>query len=78
MENLSTEELKAYLMESNVEYRQMAQEHANYKRLIEAIEAKSHLTPEDEVEEHRLKKLKLALKDQMLSLVERQRAQRVA
>ena len=78
MENLSTEELKAYLMESNVEYRQMAQEHAKCKKLIEAIESKSYVTAEDEVEEHRLKKLKLALKDQMHTMLERHRSERVA
>ncbi len=78
MENLSTEDLKAYLMRSNEQFRQLAEEHAKYKKLIEAIEAKPHVTPEDEIEEHRLKKLKLALKDQMQAMVERQRAQQVA
>ena len=78
MENIATEELKAYLMRSNEQYRTLAEQHAKYAQLIEAIESKSRLTPEDEVEEHRLKKLKLALKDQMQAIVERSRAQRVA
>jgi len=78
MENVSVEELKAYLMRSNEQYRSLAEQHAKYAQLIDAIESKSHVTPEDEVEEHRLKKLKLALKDQMQAIVERSRAERVA
>jgi uncharacterized protein len=78
MENFSLEELKAYLTESNEEFRRLADEHAKYARLIDAIESKPHVTPEDEVEEHRLKKLKLALKDQMQQLINRHRAQQVA
>ena len=45
---------------------------------IEAIEAKAHLTPEDEVEENRIKKLKLHLKDQMSGIMARYRTQSVA
>jgi uncharacterized protein YdcH (DUF465 family) len=63
MENL--EELKAHLMATSEEFRQLASEHAEYHRKLEALEAKSHFTPGDEEEEHRLKKRKLFLKDQM-------------
>ena len=73
MEKLSQEELKAYLMNSNEEFRTMAEKHAEYKRLIDAIESKPRLTPEDEEEEHRLKKLKLRLKDQMHEILNRHR-----
>ncbi len=52
-------------MASNDEFRRLAEEHAGYHAQLEALEAKAHFTPEDEAEEHRLKKVKLALKDQM-------------
>jgi uncharacterized protein YdcH (DUF465 family) len=78
MEKFSQEELKAYLMQSNEEYRALAEKHSEYKRLIEAIESKPLLTAEEEVEEHRLKKLKLHLKDQMQAIVNRHRATQVA
>jgi uncharacterized protein YdcH (DUF465 family) len=78
MEKFSTEELKAYLMESNEDFRRLAEEHANYKRMIDEIEAKVHVTPQDEIEEHRLKKLKLRVKDQMQALIERYRTENVA
>ena len=78
MEKFSQEELKAYLMNSNEEYRSLAGKHAEYKRLIDAIEKKPHITPEDEDEEHRLKKLKLACKDQMQAIVTRHLSTQVA
>ncbi len=78
MEKFSQEELKAYLMNSNEEYRSLADKHAEYKRLIDAIEQKPHVTPADEDEEHRLKKLKLACKDQMQAIVNRHVSSQVA
>jgi uncharacterized protein YdcH (DUF465 family) len=71
-------ELKAHLMATNEEFRQLVAQHADYDRLLDAIEAKPHVTPQDEVEEHRIKKLKLRLKDQMNEIMSRYRAEKVA
>jgi len=76
MEN-TQEDLKAHLMQTNEEFRRLAAEHTQYHHELEALEAKSHLTPQEEVEEHRLKKLKLNLKDQMNQIMSRYRAQHV-
>ena len=65
MEKNTQAELKAHLMETEPEFRRLANEHAVLKAQLEAIESKDHLTLDDEVEESRLKKLKLRLKDQM-------------
>ncbi len=73
----SQEELKVHLMETDEEFRNLAAQHAEYEKLLNAIEAKPHVTPEDEIEEHRLKKLKLHLKDQMLGIMSRYRAHQV-
>jgi uncharacterized protein YdcH (DUF465 family) len=78
MEKFSQEELKAYLMQANEEFRSLAEKHAEYARLIDEIEAKPHLTEQDEIEEHRLKKLKLHLKDQMQEIMKRDRPSQVA
>jgi len=78
MENFTLDQLKEYLMQHNEEFRALAEKHAEYKRLIEAIESKPHLTPEDELEEHRLKKLKLHVKDQMHQIMARYKASQVA
>ena len=76
MEN-TQEDLKAHLMQTNEEFRRLAAEHTQYHHELEALEGKSHLTPSEEVEEHRLKKLKLNLKDQMNQIMSRYRAQHV-
>jgi len=71
-------ELKAHLMANSEEFRQLAAQHAEYERQLDAIEAKPHVTPEDEVEEHRIKKLKLRVKDQMNEIMAHNKAEKVA
>ena len=71
MEKNAQAELKAHLIETEPEFRRLANEHAVLKAQLEAIESKEHVTLDDEVEESRLKKLKLRLKDQMSELMAR-------
>ena len=78
MDKIAQEALKAYLVQSNEEFRALAEKHAEYAKLIDEIESKPHLTDQDEFEEHRLKKLKLHLKDQMHEIMKRHRAAEVA
>ena len=78
MEKVRQEDLKAHLIATNEQFRTLAEQHADYERLINEIEARVHVTPEDEFEEHRLKKLKLHLKDQMLEMMAKARASEVA
>ena len=61
MENL--EELKAHLMATSEEFRKLANQHKEYKHMVAELEAKPFLTEQEAVEEHRLKKLQLHLKD---------------
>lgn len=49
----------------NEEYRKLHMEHTLYAKQINEINRKKHLTPEDETEMVRLKKLKLHAKDRM-------------
>jgi uncharacterized protein YdcH (DUF465 family) len=77
MEQAQTE-LKAHLMATSEEFRELVAQHAEYDRLLDAIEAKPHVTPEDEVDEHRIKKLKLHVKDQMNEVMARYKAAKVA
>jgi len=74
MENMQ-EDLKAHLMQTDDEFRQLAARHSEYHQQLETIESKAWLTPQDEVEEHRLKKLKLRCKDQMIQIMNRYRMQ---
>jgi len=77
MEN-TQDGLRAHLMQTNDDFRRLAEQHSHYHQQLEALEAKGHLTAQDEVEEHKLKKLKLHLKDQMNEIMNRYKAQQVA
>jgi uncharacterized protein YdcH (DUF465 family) len=76
--DLQLEELKAHLMATDDEYRRLAAEHSGYARKLDELEALPHLTAEEELEEHRLKKMKLRLKDQMEAIASRSRSRQVA
>ena len=78
MERNAQEQYKAYLMETNAEFRQLAAEHCDYDKKLEALEALPHLTDQEKLEEVRLKKLKLRLKDQMEAMLSHSRPQQVA
>jgi uncharacterized protein YdcH (DUF465 family) len=65
MDRNTLEETKAHLMQTNEEFRAMVEQHHQYDALVAELEAKHALSPAEEVEEHRLKKLKLQLKDQI-------------
>lgn len=78
MERNAQEELKAHLMATNEEFRRLAGQHSDFARQLDALETLPHLTQEQELEETRLKKLKLRLKDQMEAIVSQYRSQQVA
>ena len=72
------DELKAHLMATSEEFRSLASQHAQFHQELEALEAKHHLSDEEQAEEHRLKKVKLHLKDQMNQFLGRYKTQQVA
>lgn len=78
MERNAIEELKAHLMATNEEYRRLAAQHSEFAQKLDSLLALPHLTYEEQMEETRLKKLKLRLKDQMEAIVSQNRSQRVA
>jgi uncharacterized protein YdcH (DUF465 family) len=53
------------LLTDNEEFRKLAQEHNQYSKRLELLTEKRYLTDDEKLEEVRLKKLKLRLKDQM-------------
>ena len=67
------EELKAHLHATNEQFRALAEQHARLKHQIQAIESHGLLTSEEELEEQRLKKLKLRTKDHMNAILEQYR-----
>ncbi len=52
-------------LESSPTYDELQSQHQDHERRLEELRKKSWLTQEEEMEEKRLKKLKLHIKDQM-------------
>jgi uncharacterized protein YdcH (DUF465 family) len=65
------EELKRQLLQSDEEYRQLATRHHDLDEQIHNLAARHYLTEPEQLEEVRLKKVKLHLKDQMESILRR-------
>ena len=70
---LTPESLKAHLMEIDEEFQRLAKQHCDYKKQLEAFSLRPFLNAEEQVEETRIKKLKLRLKDQMQEMMDRYR-----
>jgi uncharacterized protein YdcH (DUF465 family) len=62
---------KDHLLASHDEFRRLASEHTQYAQRLDLLTQKRYLSDDEKMEEVRLKKLKLRLKDQM-ELIERQ------
>ena len=60
-------------MANSEEYQRLRQEHAHYVAQLEQLAARHYLTEQEQLEEVRLKKLKLRVKDQMEMLVHKAR-----
>ena len=77
MEQNDAEEIRKHLMQTSEEFKKLAQQHEQLEAQIAKMENDPHFTEQDELEEHRLKKLKLQTKDQMEEIVIRSKAQHV-
>jgi uncharacterized protein YdcH (DUF465 family) len=56
------------LFASDEQFRKLAVEHTQYEQRLNSLTEKRYLTDDEKLEEVRLKKLKLRLKDQMESI----------
>jgi uncharacterized protein YdcH (DUF465 family) len=68
IENYSNE-AQERLMATSEEFRTLAAEHTSHERRIEELGSRLYLTEQEQLEEARLKKMKLHLKDQMEHIV---------
>ena len=61
-------QVRDVLIASNEEFRRLVTEHSQYSQRLDSLIQKRFLSEDEKIEEVRLKKLKLRLKDQMESL----------
>ncbi len=54
-----------HLLATHEEFRKLAQEHSQYEQRLSSLTHKRYLNDDEKLEEVRLKKLKLRIKDQM-------------
>ena len=69
MDIATTDSLKEELINRDPEFRQLAQEHRKYEERLGELSALSYPSDEEQLEEITLKKKKLAVKDQMYSMM---------
>jgi uncharacterized protein YdcH (DUF465 family) len=69
MDIATTETLKEELMGQDAEFRELAKEHRKYEERLSELSSLSYPSDEEQLEEVTLKKKKLALKDQMQSMM---------
>ena len=56
------------LLSGHDEFQRLVQEHSQFSQRLDSLTQKRYLTEDEKLEEVRLKKLKLRLKDQMLNI----------
>ena len=69
MEISKVDSVKEELMMTNPEFRELAREHGRYEERLSELSALAYPSDEEQLEETTLKKKKLAIKDQMYSLM---------
>ena len=58
-------QVREVLLAENDQFRKLVTEHSQYSQRLESLTQKRFLSEDEKIEEVRLKKLKLRLKDQM-------------
>lgn len=69
-----SQELKEHLLQTDSEFRALADQHHRLDDLLRELSRKSYLTDAEQLEEVNLKKRKLQIKDRMEDIVRRYRA----
>jgi len=71
MDVTTADMLKEELINRDPEFRELAREHTRYEQRLSELSALAYPSDEEQLEEVTLKKKKLALKDQMYSIMMR-------
>lgn len=69
MDNARVEEIKDKLINENPTFRELAQQHQNYEKRLDELSHLTYPSEEEMLEETAIKRKKLAIKDQMYSIM---------
>lgn len=69
MDNARMEEIKDKLINENPTFRELAQQHQSYEKRLDELSHLAYPSEEEMLEETTIKRKKLAIKDQMYSLM---------
>ena len=75
MQTANVQELKELLLKTDEEFRQLATQHHELDDRLHDLSSKPYLSEPEQVEEVRLKKRKLQLKDRMEDILRRHRSE---
>lgn len=62
-------EIRERLLKEDGHFRHLTEEHQGFEEKLEALQVRRWLSDQEQIEEVRLKKMKLALKDEMESIL---------
>ena len=68
---MKEEEIKDHLMSANPEFRRLVEEHQTCEGRLSELHHRHHMTEQDHLDEIRIKKRKLQIKDQMNSMIQK-------
>jgi uncharacterized protein YdcH (DUF465 family) len=75
MQTANVQELKELLLKTDEEFRQLATQHHDLDERLHELSGKGYLSESEQVEEIKLKKHKLQLKDRMEDILRRHRSE---
>jgi uncharacterized protein YdcH (DUF465 family) len=75
MQTANVSELKELLLKTDEEFRQLATQHHTLDERLHELSVKPYLSDVEQVEEVKLKKVKLQLKDRMEDILRRHRVE---
>lgn len=71
---MTEQEVIETLKKENEEFRKLYQEHRELDNMLAELDKKHYLSPEEEIEIHRMKKEKLYKKDKIVELIRNYKA----
>lgn len=74
----SPQDIRLHLMATDEHFRELANQHKTYDEQLQQLANRPYLSDQEKVEETRLKKLKLRLKDEMEQIIHQYKRNQVS